>query len=127
MTKISEGFDREEHEGWLNEQPVDVALVIAARSAQRIAPMLAGLFENKLEAPDSILLPLFRAMELPRAAAKYPARGQEMRTATSAFSTGASTATCAFASSDAARAAADSATAAAASADAIAAFATAAY
>ncbi|WP_422039068.1 P-loop NTPase fold protein [Roseibium sp.] len=126
MTKVSKGFDRKILEGWLNERPVDVALVIAARSAQRVAPMLAGLFNNKLEAPDSILLPLFRAMALPLAAARYPARSNEMWAATSTAATRAAAASGAFTTADAARAAADAATAAAVSADAFAAFATAA-
>nr|WP_319387003.1 P-loop NTPase fold protein [uncultured Roseibium sp.] len=126
MTRASEGFDRKVLEGWLNERSVDVTLVIAARSAQRVAPMLAGLFNNKLEAPDSILLPLFRAMALPLAAARYPARSNEMWAATSTAATRAAAASGAFATADAARAAADAATAAAVSADAFAAFATAA-
>lgn len=110
MTKPTEEFDREELESWLKEQPLEVALVIAARSALRVAPRLESSFRIDQEAPENRLLPLFRAMALPLAAARYPARGNEV------LSTAYAAAARARAAADAARAAARAAAAAAAAA-----------
>lgn len=93
MTKPTEEFDREELESWLKEQPLEVALVIAARSALRLAPRLDGLFRFEMEAPERVLLPLFRAMASSWAAGRYPARSDEILSRGDATAAAANTAT----------------------------------
>ncbi|MEP5808699.1 MAG: hypothetical protein ABJL55_00460, partial [Roseibium sp.] len=93
MATKSEKFDRDELEAWLNKQPVDVSLVIAARSALRVTPLLVRLTGSDGELRTDLLLPLFRAMALPWAAASYPAHGKEVLATATDDATAAATAT----------------------------------
>lgn len=62
---VAEGFDKKELEAWLRTQPVEVSVVLAARSALRVMPMLRTAAETGRDGPDTVLLPLFRGMATP--------------------------------------------------------------
>ena len=108
-------FDhRDELERWLNEQPREVSVAIAARAALRALPLLATdsrlSGKEREKALSTLVLPVFRAMAAPWAAARYPAHGAELRTAAAdAYAAAAAAAYAAFAA--AAAAAADAAAA----------------
>jgi hypothetical protein len=61
------GFkDREQLGAWLEDQPREVVIAIAWRSAARAFPLLAG------EKPDAVVLPTLRAIAVSRFAAIWP-------------------------------------------------------
>lgn len=71
-------------EAWLNDKPREWAVVLATRAALRATPALAVLIDGThipARQRAVILLPVFRAMIISWAAAKYPARSNEMRVA----------------------------------------------
>ena len=62
---MAEFEERKELEAWLEKQPREVSVVIAARSALRVLPLLAVEFSKGELKPDAvardIVLPIFRA------------------------------------------------------------------
>ncbi len=118
--------DQETLEKWLKDQPSDVAVVIAARSALRVLPLLAAEFDAGNHRPDEkiradLILSVFRAVAVSWFGAVSPNQETEFRIAASdaafavdeakldaaapAFSVSSSAAFAAFAASDAADAA----------------------
>jgi hypothetical protein len=65
---------------WLEGQPHEVAMTIAARAALRALPLIV---EARITTGfgASIVLPCFRTTAVPWAAAKHPARGREIQAA----------------------------------------------
>jgi hypothetical protein len=79
--------NRKDVERWLKGKPGEVALVIAARSALRVAPLLAtalGPRGGLKKASRDIFLPAFRGMAAPWVAGTWPARSGELRDAADA-------------------------------------------
>ena len=73
---------RSQLDAWLGKQPPDVAVVLAARAALRVVPVVQTA---KHEGFLSVLvLPVFRATVFSWAAAKYPAQRTEFATASAA-------------------------------------------
>lgn len=98
-------FDLKELETWLNTQPRDVSLAIAARAALRVNPLLMSLVRAKpAEYASTILLPVLRATAVPWASAGFPARGTDLRAAAYAAAAAATDAARAAATTDAATA-----------------------
>ena len=79
MVEISEPNDLE---AWLKGRPREVAIVIAARASLRVLPLTADFARDGLPRwGAALLLPMFRAMAVPRVAGNWPTRGTEMRSA----------------------------------------------
>lgn len=101
--------DRNEIRGWLEhiepaERRHEVAVVVAARAALRVTPLLQGAVRWRVthtRALADIVLPCLRGTALPWAASKYPARRNELRAAAvSATAADAADAASAFATAD---------------------------
>lgn len=77
-------------EGWTGGQPRGVAIVIAARAALRVAPMLLDAVEgegaNNREPAAHVILPAFRAMAAAWVAAIHPSGGTTLADAVRAAS-----------------------------------------
>ena len=67
--------NREELEAWLRKEPREVAAALAARAALRVLPLLQT---TKFDELRDISLPVFRALAVSWAVARYPARGTEL-------------------------------------------------
>ncbi len=83
LSEVSRGElnfqDRDELEVWLGTQPREVSVVIAARAALRISPLLhfeVGRLESRRFA--ELVFASFWATALARVAAKYPTRADEL-------------------------------------------------
>ncbi|HUQ35171.1 MAG TPA: hypothetical protein VM144_02220 [Aestuariivirga sp.] len=72
----------EQFKNWLQTQPMEVGLVLAARTALRLIPHLALDFENTkkdLRASTEILLPTIRASALSLILVKYKTKNKKVR------------------------------------------------
>jgi hypothetical protein len=72
-------INKAELEKWLQNQPHEVSIVISTRAALRILPVFNELPTIKNQQTNDIILPVFHALTLPWAAAKYLAHGKELR------------------------------------------------
>lgn len=61
MASITNTFDKEELEAWLNRQPKEVSVVIAARCALRVLPLLRGTVSVK-SLSTALVLPVYRTV-----------------------------------------------------------------
>ncbi|MBA4610374.1 hypothetical protein H1W37_01815 [Stappia taiwanensis] len=61
---VAEGFDKKEFEAWLRTQPVEVSVVLAARSALRALLFLTRNLDWRMRSGDTFVLPLFRAVNV---------------------------------------------------------------
>jgi hypothetical protein len=76
--ELVEFRDRKELKAWLDKQPREVSVAIAARAALRVLPVL----EHANEAGDftrTIFLAVFRATGVAWVAAKYPTQATRLR------------------------------------------------
>jgi hypothetical protein len=78
---VVEFSNREDVERWLWRKPREVAIVIAARAALRAVPALASILgrsRDAREVGEAIILPVFRALTVTWAKARYPMYGAQL-------------------------------------------------
>ncbi len=82
MNDISDGelnfTNREELQAWLEKQPREVSVVIAARTALRVLPLLYRFAKVEPRRFPSLIFVSFWAGALARAVAQYPARKKNL-------------------------------------------------
>src|ERR1700730_4958982 len=74
--------NRSQLDAWLGKQPPDVAVVLAARAALRVLPVVQTAKHEGFT--DILVLPVFRATVFSWASAKYPAQQRESAAAAAA-------------------------------------------
>jgi len=83
MNDISDGelkfTNRQELEAWLEKQPREVSVVIAARAALRVLPLLYQIAKRDQRRFASLTFVSFWSSAAARIAAKYPTRAHELR------------------------------------------------
>ena len=68
---------REDLEGWLEEQPLEIVVGTAARAALRVFPLF-GLLEFREKYVNAVLLPLLRGLALSWIGATYPTHDKDL-------------------------------------------------
>ena len=79
--------DRRSFRAWLETQPGEVGVLMAARAALRVLPLFAH-FAEKAASPRQfadLTASLFRATALARVAGTYPTRAKELAAAAAAY------------------------------------------
>jgi len=96
--QLAEFNNREDLERWLKDRPREDVVVIAARAALRVLPLLVTALDEDAKAHRAtIVMPTFRAMAAPWVTAVGPTQGAEVRTAAAFAATAAVRAANAFA------------------------------
>tara|TARA_E500000318_G_scaffold31305_2_gene31027 strand:- start:1270 stop:2859 length:1590 start_codon:yes stop_codon:yes gene_type:complete len=83
--------NRKEAERWFKDQPDEVCIAMAVRSALRVFPLCRSyIYENPSEHSDAFILPVLRALAPPFIASTWPTKGGEIHAIVAAVAKAAS-------------------------------------